>query len=191
MRKAVFLDRDGVLNRVVFDCNTDMRPKYRSPDNLTEFSLIDGVREQCKRLRGAGFDLFVVTNQPDKVREHLLSINRFVKDELGLTAIVACTDRDDPGYKPGNATIEYLLQRYNVDRSRSFMVGDRWKDVEAGRRSRLVTIQVEYELIDPSDAKITDVVPDYRAIDMKHCADIILAADRIRDIDAERYHGVR
>ena len=65
MKKAVFLDRDGVLNRAL-ERNGELVP----PSNLAELELLPGVRDACESLRGAGFLVIVVTNQPDVGARH-------------------------------------------------------------------------------------------------------------------------
>jgi D-glycero-D-manno-heptose 1,7-bisphosphate phosphatase len=134
-RRAVFLDRDGVLNEVV---ERDGRPG--SPRVLTEFRLVDDL--QCvQRLKDAGFLLFVITNQPDVTRGHvtldlldamLTEISRRVSIDDYRTCphddADACACR-----KPRPGMILDLARHWHVDLVHSFVIGDMWRDVEAAR----------------------------------------------------------
>jgi D-glycero-D-manno-heptose 1,7-bisphosphate phosphatase len=144
-RAAVFLDRDGVLNR----------PAYRDgvpipPNSLDEFELLPGVREAAHRLRSAGYLLVVVTNQPDIARGTqdvavVDAMNALVQRELEVDAILVCPHDDVDKCdcrKPKPGLLLEAAERFNIDRDRSFMVGDRWKDVAAGRAAGCRTIQV-------------------------------------------------
>lgn len=144
-RPAVFLDRDGVLNRSV------LRNGVASPPNsLEEFELLPGVRDAVDRLKGAGYLLVVVTNQPDIARGKqsvsvVESINAVVQRELGVDAILVCPhdDVDECGCrKPKPGMLLEAVERFDIDLDRSFMVGDRWRDVAAGQAAGCRTVQV-------------------------------------------------
>lgn len=142
-RKAVFLDRDGVL---IATTVRDGRP-YAILE--TEPAVIlDGVREACVALKATGFLLVLVTNQPDVGRgetslDFVERTNAALQATLGLDAIRACyhEDRDDCACrkpKPGLLTEAAAL--LSIDLEGSFMVGDRWRDIEAGRNAGCRTV---------------------------------------------------
>jgi transaldolase len=146
-RRAVFLDRDGVLNAAVV---RDGLPY--PPASVDEMSVLPGVREACKRLRDAGFLLIVVTNQPDIARGKTAgstvgAINGALQAQLGLDEICICPHDDVDGCdcrKPRPGLLLAAARRWEIDLSESFMVGDRWRDVEAGRAAGCHTVFIDY-----------------------------------------------
>jgi D-glycero-D-manno-heptose 1,7-bisphosphate phosphatase len=147
LRRAVFLDRDGVLNRAL---TRDSKPY--PPSSLKELEILPGVREACGDLRQAGFLLIMVTNQPDVARgnqrrEVVEVINRAVCESLCLDDIKVCY-HDNLDHcscrKPKPGLLFEAAQDWNINLSESFMVGDRWKDIDAGRRAGCKTIFIRY-----------------------------------------------
>ncbi len=146
LRRAVFLDRDGVLNdAMVRDC------KPYSPASLAETRILPGVPEACAALRRAGFLLIVATNQPDLERgktnrETVDAINTHLQATLGLDAVMVCP-HDDPSAcdcrKPKPGMLREAATRFGIDLARSWMVGDRWRDVEAGRAAGCRTVFID------------------------------------------------
>jgi len=168
-RPAVFLDRDGVLNEAIV---RDGRPL--PPSGVDEVVIPDGVREACRRLSEAGLLLIVATNQPDIARrtttsEAIDAINRHLTGELGLDAVYVCAHDDADACdcrKPAPGLLLQAAARHGVDLARSFMVGDRWRDVEAGRRSGVTTVWLRRDYDEPPPAapdhvvdSLLDVVP--------------------------------
>ena len=147
MCRAVFLDRDGVLNRAVV---RDGKPY--PPATIDELELLPGVPEACAVLHAAGFLLVVVTNQPDVARGTQLravveDINDRLRALLPLDEIRTCyhSDRDRcPCRKPLPGLLIQAAADRNIDLSSSFMVGDRWKDVAAGHGAGCKTAFIDY-----------------------------------------------
>ncbi len=145
-RRAVFLDRDGVLNRAFEDAGGTLRPPS-TPDAL---ELLDGAAAACARLREAGFALVVATNQPDVARgtqEHSVveEINDALRREIELDAVFTCYHDDKDGCgcrKPRPGLLLDAAAQLGIDLGASFMVGDRALDVEAGRRAGCRTVLV-------------------------------------------------
>ena len=145
-RKAVFLDRDGVLNAAVVRGG-----KPYPPSNLDEVRILPGVEEACRRLRRAGWLLVVVTNQPDVARglarrEAVEAINRHLVQRLGLDDVRTCYHDDADGCgcrKPAPGLLLEAARDHGIDLAASWMVGDRWRDVEAGRRAGCRTAFVD------------------------------------------------
>jgi D-glycero-D-manno-heptose 1,7-bisphosphate phosphatase len=141
--KAVFLDRDGVLIRAIV---RDGRPYAAGDPGETE--LLPGTREACAALRGAGYLLIVVTNQPDiargtQKREAVDRMNGWLVRELELDQVQVCPHDDRDGCacrKPEPGMLLEAARRWNIDLGASFMVGDRWRDVEAGKRAGCRTV---------------------------------------------------
>lgn len=144
-RDAVFLDRDGVLNASVV---RDGKPY--PPANLNEIVIPEGVPGALAKMREMGFLLICCTNQPDVGRgtqsiDEVEAINRYLADRLKLDDVEVCYDAHDggPRRKPEPGMLLDAAARLGVDISRSFMVGDRWRDVEAGRRAGCIPIFID------------------------------------------------
>jgi D-glycero-D-manno-heptose 1,7-bisphosphate phosphatase len=162
-RRAVFLDRDGVLNAAVVRGGLPY-----PPGSVDDIEILPGVAEACTRLREAGFDLVVVTNQPDIARgtrtpETVRRINDALRAALPLDEVVICPhdDADDCGCrKPKPGMLVDAAQRRGIDLSASFMVGDRWRDVEAGIRAGCRTLLIDRGYDERSvqaDATVSDL----------------------------------
>jgi D-glycero-D-manno-heptose 1,7-bisphosphate phosphatase len=146
-RSAVFLDRDGVLNQAFTENGRPYPPR-----SLREFEVLGGVPEACTELRAAGFMLIVVTNQPDLARGKLSwqvldEIHDALRARVPLDAIIICPHDDSDQCacrKPAPGMILEASRRHRIDRTRSVMVGDRWRDVEAGRRAGCMTVFIDH-----------------------------------------------
>jgi D-glycero-D-manno-heptose 1,7-bisphosphate phosphatase len=136
--KAVFLDRDGVLNRTLF-----WREKWRAPRELAELEILPGVEQAVKDLRAGGYLLVGVTNQPDvargwQTRDRVDAINDAIRIQLGLDELNACFHTELEGCrcrKPEPGMLLEAAARLGIDLARSYIVGDRLTDVEAGYRA--------------------------------------------------------
>ncbi len=158
--RAVFLDRDGVLTRAV---TRDGKPY--APMRLEDMELTPGAREAVARLRRAGFLAIAVTNQPDVARGALeRPVAEAMQEKLlGLLAlddIRACYHDDADGCacrKPLPGMLVDAAERFNIDLAASFMVGDRWKDVSAGKAAGCAAIWIDrgYDEPKPKDSDFT------------------------------------
>ncbi len=136
MKRAVFLDRDGVINRAVV---RDGKPF--PPDSLKELEILPGVAEALADLRAAGFVNVIVTNQPDvatgkQSREVVEAMHGFLLSALPIDAVKVCyhTDPDNCACrKPKPGMLLEAARELSIDLDASFMVGDRWRDVGAGQ----------------------------------------------------------
>ena len=146
-RKAVFLDRDGVLNRAII-----RNGKPYPPSSLADMELQPGIREACRDLHKAGFLLIMVTNQPDvargtQSRDIVEAINQVLRDKLSLDDVKVCYhDNSDKCAcrKPEPGLILQAAEQLKIDLGSSFLLGDRWKDVEAGQRAGCKTVFLDY-----------------------------------------------
>lgn len=161
-RRAVFLDRDGVLNSAVV---RDGRPY--SPAGLDDFEIAPNTPEALERLRRAGFLLICVTNQPDvarglRRRETVEAMHRTLAAALPLDDLLVCYHDDAdrcPCRKPAPGLLFEGARRHAVDLGRSFMVGDRWRDIEAGHHAGCRTVLIDHGYVEREPA----VPPDCRA----------------------------
>ncbi|HET8576159.1 MAG TPA: HAD family hydrolase [Methylomirabilota bacterium] len=170
MKRAAFLDRDGVLN--------PMRQNgggWRAPLTLDEFAPYPWAAESVMRLKAAGWPVLVVTNQPEiGTRELdarvLETMNERLRREVGVDAIYVCphvdADRCDCR-KPKPGLLLQAAREWDVDPGLSFMVGDRWRDIDAGRAAGCATILVAGPVEGPAR-------PDYRAADLRDAVTTIL-----------------
>ena len=172
IHRAVFLDRDGVLNQVVLRAG---RPY--PPASLAELVLLPGVREACQALRAGGFQLVMVTNQPDvgrgtQTREAVDAINDRLRHDLALDGVQVCL-HDDGDHcacrKPKPGMLTSAAQELGIDLSRSFLVGDRWRDIEAGQRAGVRTIWIDCQYQEQPPAR-----PGHTVQNLAQAADWIL-----------------
>jgi D-glycero-D-manno-heptose 1,7-bisphosphate phosphatase len=171
-RPAVFLDRDGVLNRCTL---RDGVP--HPPGCVEEVEILPDVADALAKLSARGLPLIVVTNQPDvargtQTREVVERINRHLSERLAITAVYTCY-HDTPDNcdcrKPRAGLLTDAARAYNIDLNRSFMVGDRWSDVAAGQAVGCKTF-----LIDLPYSHGERCSPDHRVRDLSEAAEIIL-----------------
>jgi D-glycero-D-manno-heptose 1,7-bisphosphate phosphatase len=180
--KAVFLDRDGVINRALVRDN-----KPYPPSSLAEFEILPGVAEACAKLKQAGFLLIVATNQPDVGRGTIAqalveSLHAHMLRDLPLDRVEVCyhpgkgaSDCDCRKPKPG--MLLRAARELGIDLAQSFMVGDRWRDIDCGHAAGCRTILIDYGYDEPLRQ-----LPDHRAHSLAGAADIILAATRKRPV---------
>jgi D-glycero-D-manno-heptose 1,7-bisphosphate phosphatase len=171
-RRAVFLDRDGVLNRALVRAG---RPY--PPASLAEFRILPGVPEALARLKAAGFWLVVVTNQPDvargrQTRSGVDALHAALKFRLPLDDIRVCYHDEPDGCncrKPAPGMLLAAAQAAGLNLAASFMVGDRWRDVVAGQRAGCQSIFVDCGYAEPPPP-----APYWQAASLPAAAELIL-----------------
>ena len=171
MKRAVFLDRDGVINRAVV---RDGKPY--PPDSVAEMQLVDDAPSAIRRLHDAGYLLIVVTNQPDvargkQSREEVEAIHDALRAQLPIDEFIACyhdnADECDCR-KPRPGSLLDAAQRHEIDLAASHMIGDRWRDVEAGQRAGCTTYFIDYGYAEKQPAP-----PFVRVRSLSEAVDII------------------
>ncbi len=170
--RAVFLDRDGVINKVIY---RDGMPT--SPRNIGEFEFEAGVENALKRLSAAGFKLFVVTNQPELARglltkESLCMMTERIVSILNIDEVRICPHDNNDGCgcrKPRPGMLVELAYKYELSLKASYIVGDTWKDSRAGSSVGCTSIIIDrpYNLEDPAD---------WRAPNLSSAVDLICAS---------------
>jgi len=147
----VFLDRDGVINRTILrDC------KPYPPSTLQELEILPGVHQSLQKLHDKNYFLVVVTNQPDVARgtarrEDVELLNDFLCSQLPIDEIKTCYhDNEDKCKcrKPLPGALFEAAQKHNIDLSQSFMIGDRWTDIEAGSLAGCKTFFINYDYLE-------------------------------------------
>ncbi len=146
-RPAVFLDRDGVINA---NLERDGRPV--APTTLAEFRLLPGVEGAVRRLKQRGFLVVVITNQPDVAnglteRATVEAMHDAIRAQLPVDDIKTCFHNDAANCdcrKPKPGLILAAAVEHGIDLAQSYLVGDRWRDIAAGRAAGCSTIFVDY-----------------------------------------------
>lgn len=147
MIAAAFLDRDGVINASLIKENTPC-----PPGDISEVEILPGVREAIDILFLNNYLPVVITNQPDISRGtrklcDVQSINDYIGRETGVSNFYICPhDELDQCScrKPKPGLIEVAVAELEIDLSKSFLVGDRWRDIEAGQSAGLPSFFIDY-----------------------------------------------
>ena len=173
MTRAVFVDRDGVINRSHVRNN-----KPYPPTRVEDFELLPGVAEACRKLKSSGFLLVLATNQPDVgrgtlARETVESMHVKMCAALPIDRVEVCYD---PGQgklsecrKPAPGMLLCAARDLEIDLSQSWMVGDRWRDVDCGANAGCRTVFVDHGYDEKLRAK-----PDFTVQSLAEAADIII-----------------
>jgi D-glycero-D-manno-heptose 1,7-bisphosphate phosphatase len=175
--RAVFLDRDGVLSANV---ERDGRPV--APRSLDDFRILPGVEDATKRLKELGFVLVVATNQPDIRTGHLAkatleAMHSELRRRLPLDDIKVCAHVDADAChcrKPRPGMILDAARERGIDLKQSIMVGDRWRDIEAGQAAGCLTI-----LVDCGDTQEKPSTPDRKVRSLAEAVAYIVEREHI------------
>jgi D-glycero-D-manno-heptose 1,7-bisphosphate phosphatase len=169
--KAVFLDRDGVINRPII---VDGKPY--PPRTVSDFEILPGVDQACVELKTAGYLLVVVTNQPDVGRgilkkEVVEAIHDAMVRQLPIDRVEVCYHagaefgKGCECRKPRPGMLINAAAALDIDLTRSFMVGDRWRDIDCGKRAGCKTAFIDWgyneplrELPDFTGANLTEAI---------------------------------
>jgi D-glycero-D-manno-heptose 1,7-bisphosphate phosphatase len=138
--KAVFFDRDGILNQLV-----ERDGSLYSPQNFTDFNIFSESIDVIKGIKELGFLAIVVSNQPDIARgifdqSELEKMTEVLFKELDVDDVFYCThdDIDDCDCRKPKPGLFHLAQKkYNINFDSSIMVGDTWKDVDAAKNANI------------------------------------------------------
>jgi D-glycero-D-manno-heptose 1,7-bisphosphate phosphatase len=173
VRRAVFLDRDGVLNKSVV---RDGKPY--PPASVRETVIVEDALSSLLRLKEQGFLLIVVTNQPDvsrgsTTRESVENIHRYLSARLPLDDIAVCyhDDRDACACrKPLPGLLLDAASIHGIALDNSYLVGDRWRDIDSGAAAGCQTILIDYGYNERSSTS----TPDARVDSLSQAVDWIL-----------------
>lgn len=185
LRPAIFVDRDGTLNVQVL---RDGRPF--PPQTVGEFRLFEGVPAACQALQAAGYVLVVATNQPDVGRgTQSQAVVEAMHDELRrlvpeIARIEVCyapgraESPPDPRRKPEPGMLLAAARELGLDLTRSWMIGDRWRDMDAGARAGVRTVFIDFGY-----AENLGSAPDFTVRSFAEAARIILAQPEARNLN--------
>lgn len=175
MNRAVFLDRDGVINRARTQNNLPIAAK-----SLSELEILPGVLEGVAILANRGFELVIVTNQPDVARGNLKKeaveeIHSYLSEKLGIKHFYTCFHDDSDQCacrKPRPGLLADAAEDLNIDLSRSFMIGDRWRDIGAGQ-----AVGCQCIFIDASYSERRPQSPFTTVLSLLQAAQLIMEAE--------------
>ena len=161
MKRAVFLDRDGVINRALIRSGMPT-----PPHGIEEIEILSGVKESLSLLNEHDFEIVVITNQPDARRglvtqDSIMQINEFLGASLGLKHFYICFHDDSDNCKcrkPEPGLIIEAAKDLGIDLSQSAVVGDRWRDVSAGQAAGCKTFFIDYSYPEKKPEKPYTVV---------------------------------
>jgi len=171
--RAVFLDRDGVINRAL-----EKQSKPYPPTSLAAFEILPEVPEACAKLKAAGFLLVVATNQPDVGRGTLKQavvekIHAHMTAQLPIDRVEVCYHAGQglskcDCRKPKPGMLLHAARELGIDLAQSWMVGDRWRDIDCGRRAGARTVFIDFgyaeELVTPPDFTVASFATAVAAI---------------------------
>ena len=165
MKLAVFLERDGILNRM------RLQGKYPVPPlSLEEFTVNPDAVEPLRQLREHGFLLIAVTNQPGLSRGHLArremdAMHQELQRTFGLDDILVCPHEEMdrcPCHKPKPGLLREASFRWHIDLDHSFVISDKWQDAEAARTAGCMSMMLQSPWIGKVHHDF--VLPDLAAI---------------------------
>jgi D-glycero-D-manno-heptose 1,7-bisphosphate phosphatase len=168
--RAVFLDRDGVLNKAIVRGG-----KPYPPATLAQVEILPDAASALSRLKEAGYRLVVVTNQPDVARgdqrrDTVEAINALLASRLPINEFRICYHDDCDACGCRKPMPGLLLREPAHDLGASIMIGDRWRDIEAGRLAGVrATVLIERGYDEPCR-----VDPDVRVGSLAEATDWIL-----------------
>jgi D-glycero-D-manno-heptose 1,7-bisphosphate phosphatase len=146
LTRAIFLDRDGVLNEAIV---RDGKPY--APSDTEELRVFPDAAESLRRLKSAGYLLIVVTNQPEVGRGNLSQesvemIHASMAADMPIDEFVVCYHsgaEDCSCRKPKPGMVLDAASRYEIDLANSFLIGDRWRDVDCGAAAGVRTVWID------------------------------------------------
>jgi len=188
MNKAVFLDRDGVINELILNPNTG---EYESPHCIEDLKIYPYADNCLKKLQGSGFYLFLVSNQPSYAKgkttlENIKDIHNrlhkyLIKNEIYFKDYYYCYHHPNgiiPKYsilcecrKPGNYFLKKAITKYSLNTSYSFIIGDCDSDIECGQKSGLKTILIKNSISSKKQGKSN---PDFSVNNLLEASNLIL-----------------
>lgn len=183
-QRAVFLDRDGVINRAIV-----YNGKPYPPRSLAELEILPGVPEVLTQLKAAGFRLIVVTNQPDvargtQTRTEVEAMHAVLTAQLPIDEVRACYHDAADGCdcrKPRAGMLLAAARDYPLDLAASYLIGDRWRDIEAGQRAGCTSLFIDYQYAEPRPT-----APYVRTASLAEAVEWILSGQEVTHENAGR-----
>ena len=147
LNKAVFFDRDGTL---IFSKIIKGQPI--AFNKLQDIKIIPGIKETISKIKKFGYLCIMITNQPEyerkiNTKKNIIEINNFVKKKLKLDSIFVCFSNNEKNYfrKPNPGMLLLAKDKFNLNLKKSYFIGDRWRDIDAGNKVGCKTILLKYD----------------------------------------------
>ena len=186
MNKAIFLDRDGVINEIIYEEDG----RIMAPSDLAHLKIIDLVKEGILKLKKMGFKIISVTNQPGVSLgylnlEKLKKINDYLKETLSIDEIYSCVhhpkfDGECNCRKPKTELVDKASKDFNIDINKSYVVGDTLSDIEmgdnAGVKKTFRIGQLRTDILELQHQK--QIFPDYTF------SNLVEVANKIKEIES-------
>jgi D-glycero-D-manno-heptose 1,7-bisphosphate phosphatase len=170
MERAVFFDRDGVINKVIYRNGCPCPPR-----SLEEFVLNDGMYQTARKLKDHGYRIIVISNQPDLARGEITTcildqMTKRMREAIPIDDVYICPHDDHHEClcrKPKPGMLIQASKKWNINLSVSFLIGDTWKDMAAGKAAGCKTILL--------DARYNQGVQcDFRVESISKAVDIVV-----------------
>ena len=171
-KKAIFLDSDGVLNKAIIK-----NGKPAAPTTLSELEIPAEVKPSLEKLKNADYLLICVTNKPDIERGLTTqavvdAIYNKMRAELPLDDIFICYSENSDCYKPKPGLLLDAAAKYAIDLTKSYMIGDRWRDIGAGQNAGCKTVWINRGYAE----KKPDPPANYTALSLTEATEWILGS---------------
>lgn len=143
MSNIVVFDRDGVINELVYRADG----QFTAPWNPSEWKYIPGIEQAVDIILELGLIPVVITNQPAvqdgcMTIDELNKLNKMFLNRLGIYSVISAIDRKSKWYKPNGDSFELMINKFGADRTKSYLIGDRWKDIVPAYRCGMKTFYV-------------------------------------------------
>lgn len=186
--KVIFLDRDGVINK-----DPEFINEYEYVTKWSEFKFLPGVKRAIKRLTGAGYSIYVISNQAGVAKGYftlkdLAAVTERMKSALEraggmITEVFYCPHRNEDNCgcrKPKAGLFKKALRRGKIDFKKAFFIGDNIRDVKAGHAIGCRTILVLSGKVRSRDSRRWEAKPDFVKRDLSEAVDFILRREKER-----------
>ncbi len=171
-KKAIFFDRDGVLNRTII-----VNRKPKAPKKLEEFKLYKNLEKGFQKLKKKNFLIYVVTNQPDFERNDktIKKMHSVLKKSFPIQKIYCCFNKKNSSEykKPNIGMVKNLIKEKKINLSQSYVVGDRWRDIDFAHNLNCKSIFIDRKYNEKLNKK-----PNYICISTSQAINIILKNEK-------------
>ena len=155
--KALFLDRDGIINRSF----KNKKGKPKAPTLFKDFIFLPFLKNYLNEIKKLNFNIIIITNQPDisygVLKEaELYKMHSKIYSSLPVTNIYVCKHSKEDNCKcrkPKTGLFRQALKKYNLNLKNSYAIGDRWSDIVASYKCGIKSIYVDRNYNEPKPTK--------------------------------------
>lgn len=173
IKKAIFFDRDGVLNKAII-----RKKKPYAPKNISRFVIYKNLKKHILKLKQKNYLILVVTNQPDfflKSKAQIIQMHKKLKKNLPINKIFCSYNVNNKSYKkkPNIGLVEKYIKINKIDLKKSYVVGDRWRDIDFAHNLNCKSIFINRKYKEKLNKK-----PNYICISTIQAINIILQDEK-------------